>query len=593
MSDLIEPMQISPNLTIPYLDQWLGTWFIEPERGQALHSAMRQLNIGVHLQSQASAQSNYTPRQFHRSQRDELAQNPDPTPSAIDWEQAPRSRSAYGYRNFDGVAVLELNGSLMKHEASATESTSTTMMRRTVRKLMNDGAVKAVIFQIDSPGGTVAGLFDLAADIAALAKVKKVHGHASNLIASAAYALGSQMHSLSATPSTLVGSLGTFGVVYDFSVMCAKDGVKVHLLKGKINGKTALMKGAGTPGTEISPEQLARMQEGVDDLNQQFYSGVISGPRKPKPAAVESWFVDAGVWIANKAMTMGLIDRVESFDEMLARVSGEAKNAKRDTVPSTNTRPTEGTDSTGRKASVQLTKTDGDRSMTYAGESVEQVMQLMNAIQSPQTQTNNQAEAAALGDVPPVAGAEAEQPAVHTVEKVGADMSQTTATAPAPVATEPKTETKPDVKPAAASMVELKAAFPGASSDWLVEQSVSGATMDQATKSFIGWQSAQIAARDADIAKRDAQIAKLAEAKPAAQTEAPAPVAKKPGVPALASAAAEQGNVAAPVQGDHKAQAKAEWDANRENCQSEFFSEKVYVAARVPELQGRVRSAKK
>jgi hypothetical protein len=46
------------------------------------------------------------------------------------------------------------------------------------------------------------------------------------------------------------------------------------------------MKGAGTPGTEISAEQLERMQEGVDDLNEQFIQAVLDGPRKPKESAV-------------------------------------------------------------------------------------------------------------------------------------------------------------------------------------------------------------------------------------------------------------------------------------------------------------------
>jgi hypothetical protein len=46
---------------------------------------------------------------------------------------------------------------------------------------------KAVIFMIDSPGGTVAGAYELASDIAALAKQKPVHAHAANLVASAAY----------------------------------------------------------------------------------------------------------------------------------------------------------------------------------------------------------------------------------------------------------------------------------------------------------------------------------------------------------------------------------------------------------------------
>src|SRR5688500_13345373 len=122
-------IQIDPTLNVTYLDQWLGTWFIQPARGPALHSAIGQLNSGVHLDAQA-AHSSHVPHRLAKNREDALAQNPDGQPVAIDWEQTPRSRGAYGYRVIDGVAVLELNGSLMKQEASATESTSTVMMRR-------------------------------------------------------------------------------------------------------------------------------------------------------------------------------------------------------------------------------------------------------------------------------------------------------------------------------------------------------------------------------------------------------------------------------------------------------------------------------
>jgi ClpP class serine protease len=324
-------LNIPGGVNVPYLDQWLGSWFVEPERAAALFGALRQLNIGVHLQQRAAAAP--------------------ATPAAVpvDVVEPPRTRNAYGYRVIDGVAILELNGALMKHEASAMESTSTVMMRRSVRNLMVDERVKAVIFQIDSPGGTVAGAYELAADIRTLAKIKPVHAHAANLCASAAYLMAAQMTSISAYPSTLVGSLGTFGVVYDTSQAAAMEGVKVHLLKGKINGKTAMMKGAGTPGTQISPEQLERMEESVNDLNQHFYQAVLDGPRKPNAAAVEGWFIDAGVWIAGKARGLGLIDRVESFDDMLSRVAQQDEHGRNSAVPSESTKPTDDSTSTRRR----------------------------------------------------------------------------------------------------------------------------------------------------------------------------------------------------------------------------------------------------
>src|SRR4051812_18836406 len=100
-------LQFDRNLTVPYVDQWFGTWFIEPQRGQALHSIVRQLNLSVHLQTrQEAAAEAPVPAQ----------QQPNSVP--IDYESPPPTRRAYGYRIIDGVAILEISGTLMKHEAS-------------------------------------------------------------------------------------------------------------------------------------------------------------------------------------------------------------------------------------------------------------------------------------------------------------------------------------------------------------------------------------------------------------------------------------------------------------------------------------------
>lgn len=474
-------LQIERGQTVPYLDQWLGQWFIEPERGRALFGVVRQLNLAVHLREQPAA-------------RMEDPAAPPFDPPAVDYERSPRARVAYGYRVVEGVAVLELCGSLMKHEASATESTSTVMMRRTARKLAHDDQVKAVIFQIDSPGGTVAGAYELASDIAALAKAKPVHAHASNLVASAAYLMASQMRSISATPSTLVGSLGTFGVVYDFSAAAEKDGIKVHLLKGRVRGKEALMKGAGTPGTEITPEQLERMQEGVDDLNEQFIQAVLDGPRKPKQKDVEAWFTDAGVWIAARSKSMGLIDRVESLDDMLARVisdTGGRRPAPRRSGAAIEGQPTESHDAGGTSAGGNTTTAEAS---AEAGGS--------EAVSNPGTDREK-----------------------------GADMSQQGQTA--------GTTTAAAEQPKPATMAELKAACPGASSDFLVAQAEASATVAQAKDAFLHFQAAQIRSRDEELAKLKNSAAATASA-PATAEKKEEPAPKKPGVAAVESRAAEQ-----------------------------------------------------
>jgi ClpP class serine protease len=496
---------------VPYLDQWMGEWFIEPRRGQTLHRAISHLNIGVHLQDVEQ-----------RGNRNDTA----PPPPAIDFEQPPRTRAAYQYRNTDGVAILEINGALMKHQASAMESTSTTMMRRSVRKAMHDDAVKAIIFMIDSPGGTVAGIYELASDIAALSKVKPCFAHCSNICASAAYLLASQMRSISATQSTLVGSLGTYGVVYDTSRAYEDAGIKAYLLKGNINGKKPLMKGAGEEGVAISEPQLARMQENVDDFNQQFYEAVVAGPRKPKRDAVESWFVDAGVWISPKAKTMGLIDRVESFDQMLARVSGKAQNAG-DTVPSESIEPTDDTTETKRRSdSTSLVAQSGD--LVDPKQIFGQLMEALDerikviSVLSP----NNEAGGMAAGDSHQAEDVATEN-ATGSAAVLGkeSDMSQTNTDGGASTAT---ASAAPEPKPA--TIAELKAAFPKDPA-FALDAAEKALTLTEAKAAY-----ADVLAQRLEASQKE--VTDLKAVTPAAPA-ATAVVAKPVGVKPTASKAAE------------------------------------------------------
>jgi signal peptide peptidase SppA len=417
---------------------------------------MQRLNIGVHLQ-----------------QREQARQDAVPVPMPVDYEQPPARRDSYGYRVVDGVASLELVGVLMKHEASAVESTSTVMMRRTVRRLRTDTTVKAVIFQIDSPGGNVSGLYELADDIAALAAAKPVYAHAANICASAAYALAAQCKSISATRTALVGSLGTFCVAYDASQAAAMTGVKVILIKGRINGRESQNKGAGVPGTELTPAQIERMQEGIDDLNAQFYDAVTRGPRKPDATKVEGWFVDGGVWIAQKALASGLVDAVESYDDLFARVSSTVNNSDPASVP-------DGRDVPGEEEADE-DDDDGDEDLAK----------------------DNRGGPKAAAQPPATAGATKE---VRVSEP-------TNGTAPA----QADRILEPNKTPATAFAIDQ--ACPGASSDFKLDCLVKNMTLADTQQAFIGYQATQIRSRDEDIVKLKETHAGDLQAKDATITE--------------------------------------------------------------------------
>lgn len=231
---------------------------------------------------------------------------------------APGDDQEYGrplyVRTDDGIACIEMVGAMAK-SAGKYASVGTVRVRQGLRAAVADPECCAILMCADSPGGTVAGTQALADDVRMADMQKPVYGHCEDLCASAAYWTLSQTRRLSANQSALVGSLGTYAVVYDSSEQAKMDGVKVHVLS------TGPQKGAFVEGAEVKPEQLAEAQRTVDALNGLFKSGVMNG-RKMSQESADKLF-DGRVHIASQARALGLIDAVQSFDVTLAQIASE------------------------------------------------------------------------------------------------------------------------------------------------------------------------------------------------------------------------------------------------------------------------------
>src|SRR5581483_9650939 len=108
-------------------------------------------------------------------------------------------------------------GMLMKGQSSMG-GTSTVMARRDIRQAVADQDVAGILLAIDSPGGTVAGTDDLAAEVRQARTSKPVWAAIDDLGASAAYWVASQTQRVTVnSPTALVGSIGTLQVIRDLS----------------------------------------------------------------------------------------------------------------------------------------------------------------------------------------------------------------------------------------------------------------------------------------------------------------------------------------------------------------------------------------
>ncbi|MDM4014967.1 S49 family peptidase [Roseiconus lacunae] len=273
---------------IPHLQQFGGMWMMEESRMAYLADSISATDLGAHMRGVF-----------------------DP-PVVSDYMEIN-----------DGVAVISVEGTLMKHAMSMGMATSTVLIRKAIRQATDDPNVVAILLAMESPGGTAAGTMEVAQEIQRARKTKPVYGHATDLMASACYWIGSQCEKLFANEMALVGSIGTYHIVTDLSGRFAAEGIKVHVIRA------GEFKGAGARGTEVTPSQVAHFSEVISRMNDHFVEGVATG-RNVTVDVARAW-ADGRTYIAADAMAMGLIDGVQSLEDSLlsARDSVKSQTAKR------------------------------------------------------------------------------------------------------------------------------------------------------------------------------------------------------------------------------------------------------------------------
>jgi signal peptide peptidase SppA len=183
-------------------------------------------------------------------------------------------------------------------------------LRDRINSAARNPDVSAIVLDVDSPGGTVAGTPETAQTVAAAAKAKPVIAVANTLAASAAYWIASQATQLVVTPSADVGSVGVISAHLDMSKMLEDFGLKVTMVSA---GK---YKAEGSPFAPLADEAKANMQARVDEAYADFIRDVAAG-RKVTQARAREEFGQGRVVSARRAVDIGMADRVATLPEVI------------------------------------------------------------------------------------------------------------------------------------------------------------------------------------------------------------------------------------------------------------------------------------
>lgn len=224
------------------------------------------------------------------------------------------------------IEVLGLYGPIFPRANLMTQvsgATSVQDFQQSFRKALADPNVSAILLDVDSPGGVVDLVPELAAEIFAARETKKIVAIANTLAASAAYWIASAASELVVTPSGEVGSIGVYCTHEDWSGAYEKEGIDVTLISA---GK---YKTEGNPFEPLTDAAKAAIQATIDSYYGMFVAAVAKG-RGVSTSTVQTSFGQGRVVTAKKALAAGMVDRVETFEQTLARLAGKGRAPRRD-----------------------------------------------------------------------------------------------------------------------------------------------------------------------------------------------------------------------------------------------------------------------
>lgn len=185
----------------------------------------------------------------------------------------------------NGIATLSVTGPLMRKPSMFAQAfygaTDFGEIEDAAREAAKDPAIRGVLLDIDSPGGTVNGTPEAGNAIAELSKSKPVVAFTNGLMASAAYWVGSQADAVYSTTSATLGSIGVILVSVDSKRYYENAGFSVEVFA---SGK---FKGAGISGTSLSDEQRAHLEGRIADMAKDFKSAVLARGRDIPADAME------------------------------------------------------------------------------------------------------------------------------------------------------------------------------------------------------------------------------------------------------------------------------------------------------------------
>jgi len=208
--------------------------------------------------------------------------------------------SALRYESQPKVGLIRIEGTI-------TDYLDTVSI---ISQATKDESIKAVVIDVDSPGGAVGASQEIYRAIEKLREKKPVVVSMGNVAASGGYYISAPANVIYANPGTITGSIGVIIQHVDVSEILNKFGVKVNTIKSGAN-KDILY-----PTKPLLPEQKALLEKTVMDVYDQFLDAIVK--YRPIKKDILKSYADGRVFSGNEAKALGLVDKIGNIQDAIS-----------------------------------------------------------------------------------------------------------------------------------------------------------------------------------------------------------------------------------------------------------------------------------
>ncbi|WP_052960644.1 S49 family peptidase [Rhodopseudomonas palustris] len=237
------------------------------------------------------------------------------TPEALEAYRAQELDRAERATVRDGVAILNVDGPLFKRANLMTMfcgATSYDVLRRDLQTALDNASVRAILLNVNSPGGEAAGVSELAQAIFEARGQKPIVAYAGDQAASAAYWIASAADKIVVGQTAALGSIGVRAALTDTSARDQARGIKTVEF---VSSQSPFKK------VDLNTKQgRDRIQARVDAMAAVFVE-TVANYRGASVAHVLEAFGKGDVLIGKAAIDAGMADDFGTFESVLASLA--------------------------------------------------------------------------------------------------------------------------------------------------------------------------------------------------------------------------------------------------------------------------------